>query len=317
MFCEHFTDVEALYTVGRKLGVGNFAKVVQASCNFAMPQHGLRAGAQVAVKIVKKPSRVSVDKVEMLQAEIDVLRTIDHPNLVRLYEVHETAAKLYLVMELCTGGAARRAPRARRAKRPSPGRARGRRPSFRAIPHTAPALTCTRRTRATPHDHGHRRRAPFPLPGELFDKIVTLGKYTEEDARLFAFKLLNAVLYLHDKNICHRDLKPENILLASPDEDAELCITDFGLGKARARNSNAPSAERPRAPRARARRIRAFALCTARSRTHPASASAPSAPAPIPPLPLRRCSSPPPRASPGARWRCARAAAHRATPRPR
>lgn len=117
MFCDRFTDVEALYTVGRKLGVGNFAKVVQASCNFAMPQHGLKAGAQVAVKIVKKPSRVSVDKVEMLQAEIDVLRKIDHPNLVRLYEVHETAAKLYLVMELCTGGAMRalHAPTPRRA----------------------------------------------------------------------------------------------------------------------------------------------------------------------------------------------------------
>mmetsp|Transcript_9375 Transcript_9375/g.23719 ORF Transcript_9375/g.23719 Transcript_9375/m.23719 type:complete len:385 (+) Transcript_9375:108-1262(+) len=170
MFCERYTDVESLYTVGRKLGVGNFAKVVQASCNFAMPQHGLKVGAQVAIKIVKKPPRVSTDKVDMLHAEIDVLRTIEHPNLVRLYDVHETAAKLYLVMELCTGG-------------------------------------------------------------ELFDKIVTLGKYTEEDARYFTFKLLNAVLYLHDKHIVHRDLKPENILLSSPRPDAELKITDFGLSR--------------------------------------------------------------------------------------
>ena len=67
--------------------------------------------------------------------------------------------------------------------------------------------------------------------GELFDRIVTLGKYSEEDARYFAFKLLNAVLYLHDRNICHRDLKPENILLASRDPDADLKITDFGLSK--------------------------------------------------------------------------------------
>ena len=51
--------------------------------------------------------------------------------------------------------------------------------------------------------------------GELFDRLVTLGKYTEEDARYFTFKLLNAVLYLHDREICHRDLKPENILLDS------------------------------------------------------------------------------------------------------
>jgi serine/threonine protein kinase len=60
---------------------------------------------------------------------------------------------------------------------------------------------------------------------------VTLGKYTEEDARYFAFKLLNAVLYLHDKQIVHRDLKPENILLSSPRPDAELKITDFGLSR--------------------------------------------------------------------------------------
>ena len=60
---------------------------------------------------------------------------------------------------------------------------------------------------------------------------MTLGKYTEEDARYFAFKLLNAVLYLHDQNICHRDLKPENILLSSPRPDAELKITDFGLSR--------------------------------------------------------------------------------------
>jgi serine/threonine protein kinase len=60
-----------------------------------------------------------------------------------------------------------------------------------------------------------------------------LGRYSEEDARYFTFKLLNAVLYLHvhDPPICHRDLKPENILLASPDLDAELKITDFGLSK--------------------------------------------------------------------------------------
>ena len=67
--------------------------------------------------------------------------------------------------------------------------------------------------------------------GELFDRIVGMGKYSEEDARYFTFKLLNAVLYLHDRQICHRDLKPENILLASQEENAELKISDFGLSK--------------------------------------------------------------------------------------
>lgn len=67
--------------------------------------------------------------------------------------------------------------------------------------------------------------------GELFDRIVQLGRYTEEDARYFTFKLLNAVLYLHDRKIVHRDLKPENILLASDAPGAELKLTDFGLSR--------------------------------------------------------------------------------------
>ena len=64
-------------------------------------------------------------------------------------------------------------------------------------------------------------------------------RYSEEDARYFTFKLLNAVLYLHDRNICHRDLKPENILLQhvepSPDNGfpptPTVKIADFGLAK--------------------------------------------------------------------------------------
>ncbi|KAG8463192.1 hypothetical protein KFE25_011189 [Diacronema lutheri] len=168
LFCEAFSDVADMFEVGRKLGSGNFAKVIQATCKRQIAE--LRPGSQVAIKIVKKPSNMSPAAAEMLRSEIAILRSVRHPNIVRLYEVLETPGKLYLVMQLCTGG-------------------------------------------------------------ELFDRIVNMGRYSEEDARYFAFKLLNAVLYLHDQHICHRDLKPENILLASADEDAELCITDFGLGK--------------------------------------------------------------------------------------
>ncbi|KAJ1641210.1 hypothetical protein T492DRAFT_853414, partial [Pavlovales sp. CCMP2436] len=84
LFCASFSDVAAMFEVGKKLGSGNFAKVIQATCK--LPLAELRAGAQVAIKIVKKPAETSAAAVEMLRSEIAILRS------------------LYLVMQLCTGG---------------------------------------------------------------------------------------------------------------------------------------------------------------------------------------------------------------------
>jgi len=67
--------------------------------------------------------------------------------------------------------------------------------------------------------------------GDLFDRIVEKGKYTENEARLVMQKVLSAVKYLHSKDIIHRDLKPENILLMGPNDDTDVKITDFGLAK--------------------------------------------------------------------------------------
>jgi len=66
--------------------------------------------------------------------------------------------------------------------------------------------------------------------GELFDKIVEKGQYTEKEASVIVKKMLEAVEYLHSVNIAHRDLKPENLLLKSND-DTEVMISDFGLSK--------------------------------------------------------------------------------------
>merc|ERR1719387_470124 len=41
---------------------------------------------------------------EDLQAEIDIMRVLDHPNIVRLQETFEDKRYIYLVMELCEGG---------------------------------------------------------------------------------------------------------------------------------------------------------------------------------------------------------------------
>ncbi|XP_072137156.1 calcium/calmodulin-dependent protein kinase type IV [Mobula birostris] len=67
--------------------------------------------------------------------------------------------------------------------------------------------------------------------GELFDRIVERGYYSEKDAADVVRQILEAVAYLHQNGIVHRDLKPENLLYASPAPDALLKIADFGLSK--------------------------------------------------------------------------------------
>ncbi|KAG7472503.1 hypothetical protein MATL_G00109470 [Megalops atlanticus] len=67
--------------------------------------------------------------------------------------------------------------------------------------------------------------------GELFDRILDRGVYTEKDASLVIRQVLHAVSYLHKNGIVHRDLKPENLLYYSQDENSKIMISDFGLSK--------------------------------------------------------------------------------------
>ena len=62
--------------------------------------------------------------------------------------------------------------------------------------------------------------------GELFSYIVHKKRLSEEEASFLFYQIVNAVEYIHSKNISHRDLKPENILLLS---NRSIKIIDFGL----------------------------------------------------------------------------------------
>ncbi|KAM3877795.1 calcium/calmodulin-dependent protein kinase type 1D-like [Diretmus argenteus] len=67
--------------------------------------------------------------------------------------------------------------------------------------------------------------------GELFDRILDRGVFTEKDASNVIRQVLQAVSYLHQNNIVHRDLKPENLLYYNTDENSKIMISDFGLSK--------------------------------------------------------------------------------------
>ncbi|KAL8162434.1 hypothetical protein V2J09_013923 [Rumex salicifolius] len=65
--------------------------------------------------------------------------------------------------------------------------------------------------------------------GELFDRIVAKGHYSERQAAILMKTVVDVVEACHSLGVMHRDLKPENFLFESGDEDAKLKATDFGL----------------------------------------------------------------------------------------
>ncbi|XP_076681651.1 calcium/calmodulin-dependent protein kinase I isoform X1 [Andrena cerasifolii] len=154
-------SVEDKYVLKELLGTGAFSEVRLADSKD-------KPGLMFAVKIIDK--KALKGKEDSLENEIKVLRRLKHPNIVQLLETFEDKHKVYLVMELVTGG-------------------------------------------------------------ELFDRIVEKGSYTEKDASGLIRQVLEAVDYMHVQGVVHRDLKPENLLYYSPDEDSKIMISDFGLSK--------------------------------------------------------------------------------------
>ncbi|KAG4962030.1 hypothetical protein GLYMA_14G035800v4 [Glycine max] len=65
--------------------------------------------------------------------------------------------------------------------------------------------------------------------GELFDRIIAKGHYTERAAASLLRTIVQIVHTFHSMGVIHRDLKPENFLLLNKDENAPLKATDFGL----------------------------------------------------------------------------------------
>lgn len=65
--------------------------------------------------------------------------------------------------------------------------------------------------------------------GELFDRIIAKGHYSERAASSICRSIVSVVHICHFMGVMHRDLKPENFLLSSKDENALLKATDFGL----------------------------------------------------------------------------------------
>lgn len=161
-------EIRDKYTISKVLGVGAYGEV-----RLAFEKSNCQ---KFAVKIIKKKKftvngKHQINTNKQIMSEIDILKKLDHPCIIRVHDVVDSPDSVFIVLDLVEGG-------------------------------------------------------------ELFDKIISIGRYDEETAKLLFYQMVLAIKYLHDKGISHRDLKPENLLLSSNKEnDTLIKLTDFGLSK--------------------------------------------------------------------------------------
>ncbi|XP_059183408.1 serine/threonine-protein kinase H1-like [Centropristis striata] len=149
--------VTARYDIKALIGRGSFSRVVR-----------------VEHRMTRQPFAIKMMEVEapggreVCASELAVLQRVSHSNVIQLIEVFQFPQRVYMVLELATGG-------------------------------------------------------------ELLDRVVSRGHFTERDATQALRMVLEGVGYLHNLGITHRDLKPENLLYYHPGADSRLLVTDFGL----------------------------------------------------------------------------------------
>ncbi|KAL7373283.1 hypothetical protein ABVT39_002953 [Epinephelus coioides] len=149
--------VTARYDIKALIGRGSFSRVVRVE------HRTTRQPFAIKMMEVEAP-----EGREVCTAELAVLQRVSHSNVIQLIEVFQFPQRVYMVLELATGG-------------------------------------------------------------ELLDRVVSRGHFTERDATQALRMVLAGVGYLHNLGITHRDLKPENLLYYHPGADSRLLVTDFGL----------------------------------------------------------------------------------------
>ncbi|KAI3818694.1 hypothetical protein L1987_12509 [Smallanthus sonchifolius] len=84
------------YEIGKLLGHGSFSKVYLA--------RNAKTNEFVAIKVIDKEQILKGGLISHIKREISILRRVRHPNIVQLFEVMATKAKIFFVMEYVKGG---------------------------------------------------------------------------------------------------------------------------------------------------------------------------------------------------------------------
>merc|ERR1719359_558869 len=110
----------------KKLGEGSYGSVCKA-----------KNKSTQANRAVKSISKAQMKNIERFKQEIAIMKMMDHPNIIKLFETFEDHRNIYLVMELASGG-------------------------------------------------------------ELFDRIIESGHFTEKQAAIIMQQILRAVYYMRE-----------------------------------------------------------------------------------------------------------------------
>ncbi|KAI9012289.1 kinase-like domain-containing protein [Hyaloraphidium curvatum] len=153
---EHGPHRAAEYRAVRALGDGAQGTVVEV-------EH-VPTGRHYALKTA--PRRCGSSR----PRELEVLRGLQHPNIVQLVDWFYTKSSYHMVFELATGG-------------------------------------------------------------ELLERLVRKGRYTESDAAAIAATLFGAVAFMHCHDVAHLDIKTANILFKDKTVMSELLLVDFGVAR--------------------------------------------------------------------------------------
>lgn len=87
--------IKEVYKITRKIGSGAYGEVRKC---YVRDNGELRA-----VKIIKKKA-LAEDERKKLQNETDILKGLDHPNIIKLYEIFDDKKYYYIITEFLTGG---------------------------------------------------------------------------------------------------------------------------------------------------------------------------------------------------------------------
>ncbi|KAG8523115.1 Proto-oncogene tyrosine-protein kinase receptor Ret [Galemys pyrenaicus] len=175
--------------LGKTLGEGEFGKVVQAT---AFRLKGKAGYTTVAVKMLKE--NASPSELRDLLSEFNLLKQVNHPQVIKLYGACSQDGPLLLIVEYAKYGSLRGF--LRESRKAGPGYV------------------------GSGGSRGSRNSSYLDNPDE---RALTMG-----DLISFAWQISRGMQYLAEMKLVHRDLAARNVLVA---EGRKMKISDFGLSR--------------------------------------------------------------------------------------
>ena len=201
--------------IKERIGSGSFAMVLKA--NYYYGGNRKEKKIEVALKCIKDGAMDSVARgcaLECLRSEAQILRGLDHPHIVSAVAIGGLGGSPFFLMELL-----------QRDTLETKIREWGRVSAKQQNTHGLHTESETRKSRGSSwwsglkirRNNKSRRNSSDVVVPSLYDRLYHI-----------AFKIAQALTYLHSRKILHYDIKPANIGF---DQNGIVKIFDFGLSE--------------------------------------------------------------------------------------